>query len=240
MSLDPVFWAPQGGSDADATESRALVSHDPESYASSLGIHMLMEGTHDFRLKSGASFRVYASPWTPIHGVSAFQYPTREDRFNTKDAGDAPEWSVNVANDASVIPGYEDERVDIVMVHGPMKSVLDDTPDGRSAGCEHLRRAIARAKPKLLCHGHIHCAYGAQRVRYKSDQADPIVPIAKEWVGKNQAKRKGYAAIPPGSTEEWNNSWKDGKIGQTLCLNAAISDDEGRVGNWPWVVCMDL
>lgn len=240
LSLDAAYWASEGGSAADAASSRALVSRDPGSYASSLGIHVLDEGTHDFVLASGASLRVYASPYTPENGFSAFQYPSKEDRYNPKDDR-APEHSRNVASAESVIPGYEEEerRVDVVMTHGPMRYVLDDTGRG-SGGCEHLRRAIARAKPKLMCFGHVHPGWGAERVKYEDSKEDPIVSVAKEWVGKNQAKLKGYAALPPTSAEDWKDSWKDGRIGQTLCVNAAIVDDTGGPGNWPWLVDMDL
>lgn len=125
------------------------------------------------------------------------------------------------------------------MTHGPPQYILDSTPDGRSAGCEHLRRALERTKPTLHYFGHIHKSYRAQRVEYKEmstrkEGEDLIIPIAKEWVGKNQAKKKGFASLPPGSLE----SFRAG--GQTLCINAAMEGEQGKLENAPWIVDLDF
>jgi hypothetical protein len=129
----------------------------------------------------------------------AFQpFSSNRDRFNQPNV--TPSWAENAGNKMSVIP----EGVDIVMTHGPPQYVLDRTADGSSAGCEHLRRAIARVRPRMHCFGHVHKGYGAQRVWYDDDDRkklnegdDHMVPLPQEWVGKNQAKRKGYASLPP-------------------------------------------
>lgn len=130
------------------------------------------------------------------------------------------------------------------MTHGPPKYILDDTGDGRSAGCEHLRRAIARVKPRLHCFGHIHKGYGAQRVEFDTtkavkdkktgDEFDPIVSFGKEWVGPNQSRRKGYASLSQGSAEAFRT--RD----QTLLVNASIVNEDGKSLNAPWIVELDL
>jgi predicted phosphodiesterase len=192
IALDKQYYLAEGGLEADVGKAHALISPEAGSEASKSGVTFLSEGTYRFTLSSGATFRVYASPQTPAYGASAFQYPTNEDRFNC--AGSAPTWAKNVGTESSIIPN----DVDIVMTHGPMKYILDTTADGQSAGCEHLRRAIERVKPKLHCFGHIHTGHGAQRVEYASGSktegdSDTINPLQKEWVGKNQAAKKGYA-----------------------------------------------
>ena len=118
------------------------------------------------------------------------------------------------------------------MTHGPPKYILDATPDGRSAGCEHSRRAIERVKPKLHCFWHVHGGYGAQGLEFsdkpsKKTESDSTVPLTKEWVGKNQAKKRGYASLPPGSME----SYREGR--QILCVNAAMEGDQGVLENAP-------
>jgi hypothetical protein len=106
------------------------------------GVTFLHEGVHAFNLKSGASFKVYASPYTPEFGGWAFQDKINEDRFNP--GSETPDGTINIATDSSIIP-----PVDIVMTHGPAKYILDDTPSD-SAGSEHLRRALCRAQPRIF------------------------------------------------------------------------------------------
>jgi predicted phosphodiesterase len=227
ISLDKEYYLAEGGQPAKYEESRALV-FGPDSEAKRNGVTYLDEGIRKFELRSGATFRIYTSQWTPKYGSSAFQYPTSEDRFNST----SPAWANNVATEQSLIPN----DVDIIMTHGPPKYVLDDTGDGGSAGCEHLRRAIARVKPRIHCFGHVHRGYGAQRIRFdtsKKDGTDSIVPLSKEWVGKNQAKKKGYASLPPSSAEAFRTSQ------QTLMINAAIENEE-EGNNMPWLVDLDL
>jgi hypothetical protein len=229
ISLDAEYFLSEGGSEAQHLEAKSLIS-GAESLASELGITFLSEGTHTFSLRNGAEFKVYASPFTPRYGTSAFQYQSKEDRFNPSE--NTPEWSENVSTERSRIQ----EGVDIVMTHGPPQYILDAAGDGRSAGCEHLRRAIARVKPRLHCFGHLHKGYGAQRIEFssKKNNDDAIKPLEKEWVGKNQAKRKGFSCLPPGPLEKWSRG------GQTLCVNAAIMDEEGEPTNMPWVVDMEF
>ncbi|ORY19798.1 hypothetical protein BCR34DRAFT_620814 [Clohesyomyces aquaticus] len=159
------------GSEVNCQESLSLVQ-GPDPEASNSGITFLEEGTNKFTLKSGASFTVYASPYMPKYGPSAFQYASREDRYN-------PPTALIIL-----------EGIGIVMTHGPPQYILERTSDGRSAGCEHLRRAIAGQNHECTALG---------------------------WVGKNQAKRKGYACLSPGATEAFKSDES-----QTLMVNAAI------------------
>lgn len=233
IALDKQYYLAEGGSETDVGKAHALISPEAGSEASKSGVTFLAEGTYRLTLSSGATFRIYASPQTLAYGASAFQYPTNEDRFNC--ASSTPAWAKNVGTESSIIPN----DVDIVMTHGPMKYILDATADGRSVGCEHLRRAIERVKPKLHCFGHIHTGYGAQRVEYASGSkierdSDTIKPMQREFVGKNQAARKGYAILPPGSEEDFHRSK------QTLCINAAMEGEKGVLENAPWLVQLDL
>jgi hypothetical protein len=210
-----------------------MVAPDASSKASKAGVTFLQEGTHTFTLSTGATFTIYSSPYTPSYESSGFQYPTNEDRYNP--AGNSPSWAQSTGTKSSIIPA----DVGIFMTHGLPKYILDATPGGRTAGCEHLRRAMERVKPQLHCFGHVHGSYGAQRVEFsdkpsKKKDINSIRPLAKEWVGKNQAKKKGFASLPPGSMEDF----REGK--QTLCVNAAMEGEQGVLENAPWVVDLDL
>lgn len=123
VSLDRTFYLSEGGGEADVGKAYALISPEADSEASKNGVTFLEEGTHTFTLSSGASFIIFASPYTPTHGVWAFQYPSGEDRFNY--AYETPLWAQNVGTETSVIPN----GVDIVMTHGPPQYVLDATSD---------------------------------------------------------------------------------------------------------------
>jgi hypothetical protein len=121
------------------------------------------------------------------------------------------------------------------MTHGPPQYILDRTFDGRAGGCPHLARAIARVTPKLHVFGHVHNGYGAQRIEQPTCEAtnDELGMLPAEFVGVNQSKRRGFAALSPGSAEQWKTA------GQTLYLNAALVGNEGLI-NWPWKVEMEL
>ncbi|KAF1975461.1 ser/Thr protein phosphatase family protein [Bimuria novae-zelandiae CBS 107.79] len=202
----------EGGTEENHLKARSLLSTP--------SIRFLEEGTHEFTLKSGAHFKIYISPFTPKYGASPFQYPSNEDRFN--EAENTPSWAKDVGSESSVIPSGA--GVDIM---GAM-------------GCEHLRRAISRVRPRLHCFGHVHTGYGARRVRYDDkrrggDDLDRMDPLPQEWVGKNQMKRKGYASLPPGSAEAFKKN-----AGETLAVNAAVVDGEGKPEDRPWLVELDL
>ncbi|KAF2002635.1 Metallo-dependent phosphatase [Amniculicola lignicola CBS 123094] len=219
ISLDKEYYTSEGGSEKDSEKS---------------GVTFLNEGTHEFTVESGASFTLYASPYTPKYGASAFQYESREDRYNPPTI--TPAWGKNVGNQVSTIP----EGIDIVMTHGPPQYILDRTGDGRNAGCEHLRRAIVRTRPRLHCFGHVHSGYGAQRIQYGSTikntgERDTITTLPPEWVGRNQAKRKGYACLSPGAAEAFKRDKN-----QTLTVNAAIMDGNNEPKNMPWIVDLEL
>ncbi|KAJ3484134.1 hypothetical protein NLG97_g7131 [Lecanicillium saksenae] len=89
---------------------------------------------------NGRSIKVYGSPWTPMFGNWAFQYP--EVRVV---------WPDSVPHD-----------IDILLTHGPPKGHLDD----QGKGCAQLLKEISRVRPKLVVFGHIHVARGREEVHY--------------------------------------------------------------------------
>jgi len=78
------------------------------------------------------------------------------------------DWAWNVLR-GPAIKKYWDmipDDTNIVVTHGPPHGVLDKvhpgTPWEDSVGCEELKKAMARVKPKLMVFGHIHEGYGCQ------------------------------------------------------------------------------
>ncbi|KAL8938253.1 MAG: hypothetical protein Q9216_003993 [Gyalolechia sp. 2 TL-2023] len=117
--------------------------------AKAAGIIFLEEGTHQFSLNNGAALTVYASPWTPSFGDCGFRYPPDEGH----------EFSIP-------------EGVDVVITHGPPKGIMDYTDDRKRAGCPNLFSAIARARPRLACFGHIHEGWGAKLVTWRDQPSE--------------------------------------------------------------------
>lgn len=112
--------------------------------ARAAGIVFLDEGTHTFTLENGALLTVYASPYTPALGAWGFRYHLER------------------GHDFSI-----GEGVDVLITHGPSKGIMDFTYGRERAGCSDLFAAVAQAKPRLHCFGHIHEGWGAKLVSWR-------------------------------------------------------------------------
>ncbi len=55
---------------------------------------------------------------------------------------------------------------DIVVTHTPPKLHCDETRERLATGCESLRAALWRIRPRLAVCGHVHEARGAERIRW--------------------------------------------------------------------------
>lgn len=126
--------------------------------AKDAGITYLEEGNYTFILSNGATFRVYASPYTVGSGGWAFPYQPYEDRFN----------DASQTNQTSIATNPVLSGVDIVMTHGPPHTILDQV-DGQHLGCPNLLRAVSKTRPLMHCFGHIHEGHGANIVPWKDD-----------------------------------------------------------------------
>ncbi|KAI1264768.1 Metallo-dependent phosphatase-like protein [Xylariaceae sp. FL1019] len=201
VSLDPAWWDYSLDKHDDPDEpiyARALFTEEKDK-----GIHLLDEGTHTFRLRNGTSFTIYCSPYTPEFNRFAFAYFPDEDRFN---------------NGENPIP----EGVDIVMTHGPpevsqedSRWELDRSSKGEHCGCPKLFKAIARARPKLHCFGHIHEGHGAQVI---------------DWSTNTLRAREEHRNLKISEAAE----------NETLFVNAAITTRKLEPNNEPWIVDLEL
>ena len=259
VDLDETFYTSQGGSLGDCLKVKQLWAAQRSE-----GILLLSEGLHQLTLHNGATFTIYASPWTPKHGVSAFQYDASEDRYNHDGHSHPSSWTISTATSKTAIPTFPE--LDIIMTHGPPCYILDESENGLNVGCEHLRRALARARPRLHCFGHVHNSWGAARIVYcephsfrSSDEdrvkegafdshddqiddldslggaqnEDGIIQLPPVFIGKNQSRKRGYASI---SVEDVGSN----RSRETLLINAAVINDDGKPRNPPWLVKMHL
>ncbi|KAG0642496.1 Metallo-dependent phosphatase-like protein [Tuber brumale] len=191
---------------------------DPSQLFASLpsNIHYLDEESRTFTLSSGATFKVYGSPWTPEFGFWAFNYPHDIDRWNP----DTTRRRNKTAVDRDPIP----EDTDILITHGPPQGLHDSVYSGRqNVGCPHLRRAIERIRPRLHVFGHIHEGHGVTRVTWKEggggEEKRMTVPVlgAKDMV----ALAKSSGACPALEVDVS----KSGEVlaeNETLVVNASI------------------
>ena len=131
--------------------------------ARAAGVVYLDEGTHRLRLANGARLAVYASPYTPAFGSPAFQYAGGGGR----DLFAIPPRTSDGDGDGGVGVG-----VDVVVTHGPPRGIRDRSSVSRGhAGSPELWAAVARARPRLHCFGHIHEGWGAEVVAWRSPLA---------------------------------------------------------------------
>ncbi|KAL2821342.1 40S ribosomal protein S8e [Aspergillus cavernicola] len=185
------------------------------------GIRYIEEGTHTFSVPStGARFTVYASPYTPEFCRWAFAYPRGEDR---------------------IIPSYP--GVDILLTHGPPHGILDQVVgSGESVGCEHLYRAVARARPALHVFGHIHEGYGGRRVGWDIDSGpqagtgSETKKIEEVVLDEEKVMEEGRAYVDLSSGSE--RPLRRGE--ETLFVNASVVTVEYQALNAPWVLDLDL
>ena len=187
--------------------------------AQAAGIVYLVEGEMTFALKNGATFTIYANAWQPEFCNWAFGYPREQDRFNPSPAG---------AEFQAPHP-VPDNGIDIMITHGPPLHILDKTRTGEDVGCEHLRRAVERVKPRLHCFGHIHEDWGA---------------VVKDWTKEERDSEDQIECPPQDELVEKMSAYYDatglqpGK--ETLFVNASIMTVRYKPSQAPWVVDLIL
>ncbi|KAI1390526.1 Metallo-dependent phosphatase [Hypoxylon trugodes] len=93
-------------------------------------------------------FSVFGSPFIPSCGKWAFQYP-REDSTVAE----------RIWNDIPL-------DTDILITHGPVRAHGDESRHREAKGCEILRQAVWRVRPRIALCGHVHEARGVHRVRW--------------------------------------------------------------------------
>jgi Icc-related predicted phosphoesterase len=85
--------------------------------------------------------KFWGSPWQPEFCNWAFNLPRNSQRLIDK-------WAECPLD------------TDVVISHGPPKTILDLNSQGTMCGCEVLLQRIAEVQPKVHCFGHIHHSHG--------------------------------------------------------------------------------
>lgn len=252
-ALDAAFWQqPQQPGEM------CLGPHDPSHREEALAllddakedgvVYLGEQGAYSFPLANGAVLRIYASPHTPAYGVWGFQYdPDKGHDFQ--------------------IPA----GIDVAMTHGPPRDVLDtagfDYPQysmaTTRAGCPGLFEAVARARPRVHCFGHIHEAWGAYRAVWKETHTREKKDTAEEAIDRERSKDiavladiKPRTVLDPPATAaqaaqlmEWSRQQGvhidleaegERRGEETWFINAAIQGYREKPSQLPFVVDMML
>jgi predicted phosphohydrolase len=216
----------------DFCEARAMFETEATRAA---GLVFLDEGNHTFQLANGASLSVYASPYTASKSCTwGFQYRPSEDHV----------WDIK-------------PNTDIVITHSPPHGFLDYTENKTRAGIPSLFAAVAHAKPKMHCFGHIHEAWGAKFVAWRetygeipthftaidNNRSELVESLASLRVGKFDTPE--FASEKAARREKYNDQGcctitQSLEHEQTLFVNAAIEGPAEGVQQHPWVVELDL
>ena len=75
-------------------------------------------------------------------------------------------WAFNRKRGATINKHWDliPEHTDVLITHGPPYMILDRCNDGARVGCQDLLNKVRRVKPRIHAFGHIHEAYGTQRI----------------------------------------------------------------------------
>lgn len=258
ISLDPgYFYSPAGSLHRPRRVNRDVIEDPEESPAEirrlytspeavEAGIRYLDEGSYTFRVPStGATLRVYASPYQPEFCRWAFGYPRHVDRFNPPRPDLETETGSGGARGKPENPVPDFPNVDVMLTHGPPMGILDETfRRGERVGCEHLLTAVKRARPRMHVFGHIHEAYGAGRMDWE------VVKEGSDSVSGPADAGAGFQGIKtdPEEVLEHRCAYHDAsstgrplRFGdETLFVNASVVTLRYQPLNAPWLVDLDL
>ena len=167
------------------------------------------------------TFKIFGSPYSPANGMWAFAYN---------------------ADEAKHIWDPIPPDADFVLTHTPLKYYNDLTTSGR--GCEDLRKALWRIRPRLAICGHVHEERGAERVRWNLEDVKHETMVER-WDDPGRGNKK--ISLVDLTAEGPYPLDNDGKLDrrETCIVNAAIAASSyphtgGKKFNKPIVVDIDL
>ncbi|KAM3509308.1 hypothetical protein MY10362_000643 [Beauveria mimosiformis] len=165
ITLDTAFYARHGhqfhNKNVESPEEcQALIKNCPS-------LTYLQHETATIRLSSPTGprteFTVFGSPLAPAFRNWAFYYPPYNPQSPCDDAETVDGGVEHRASPWDDIPA----SADIVVTHTPPRGHCDDRGGvDRPSGCEALRRALWRVRPRLAVCGHIHEGRGVSRVSW--------------------------------------------------------------------------
>ncbi|KUI61071.1 Metallophosphoesterase domain-containing protein 1 [Cytospora mali] len=165
VTLDKGFYAEYGSYFHNQTPQspeaciNLLTSSPTITYLNHSSVTITMDKHPSLRTR----FRVFGSPYSPKIGMWAFGY----DKTSPDDPTGTEPGTASGLPSAESLWSTIPLDTDIVITHTPSYTHCDESTSKRRAlGCEDLRRALWRVRPKLAVCGHVHEGRGAERVRW--------------------------------------------------------------------------
>lgn len=165
VTLDKTFYAEFGSYFHNQTPQspeaciNLLASSPTITYLNHSSATIIMDKHPSLKTK----FTVFGSPYSPKNGMWAFGYDKQSPGAPTETEPEPAGGPSSAKELWSEIPLGSD----IVVTHTPPYTHCDESTSRRRAlGCEDLRQALWRVRPKLAVCGHVHEGRGAERVRW--------------------------------------------------------------------------
>ena len=129
---------------------------------------IFIAGNHDFyfedyspdfiQKKLTSNCHYLCNSGVEIEGVKIWGSPVTPTFFN---------WAFNVDRGKPIQKYWNmiPSDTDILLTHGPAGGILDRTTSNINAGCDNLLKTVNKVKPKFHLFGHIHEAYGKEKVK---------------------------------------------------------------------------
>ncbi|KAK2069433.1 hypothetical protein P8C59_004017 [Phyllachora maydis] len=175
ITLDRDFYTEHGAyfhnqAPQDPSQCLSLLTSSPS-------VTYLAHSSATVRLSSAAgprtTFTVFGSPYSPRDGLWAFAYDRSTPTPSSAPAPAAALASATASPARPALPAAANLwsaiplATDILVTHAPPRAHGDECATrGRALGCEDLRRALWRVRPRLHVCGHVHEGRGAARVRW--------------------------------------------------------------------------
>jgi len=141
------------------------------------------------------AFKVFGSPYSPARGLWGFGYPPGQ---------------------ASGLWDQIPLDTDVLVTHTPPKYHCDESRTRGAIGCETLREALWRVRPRLAVCGHVHEGRGVETVQW--DLSSPNVKY------KEQTTRYW---TDPGTGNKQSLVDLTRRAGKALANDGSIEDDYG-------------
>jgi hypothetical protein len=214
ITLDSEFYAQYGSyfhnqQPQDPTECQQLLNKSPS-------ILWLKHEAATIKLESPTgprtTFKIFGSPYSPENGMWAFRYTPEE----------AAQFWDRIPLDS-----------DIVVTHTPPKYHRDETAQRRAAGCEGLRNALWRVRPRVAICGHVHEGRGAERVRWDLESSNLKYKEEKIEPWEDPGRDNKKISIVDLTSKAGRALDNDGSIGQVPSLMPNLTTSQTPFPTYP-------
>ena len=163
------------------------------------------------------AFKVFGSPYSP---------------------GDTDRWAFRYPPDSTTASGLWNQipgDADVVVTHTPPWGHCDNNY-GENIGCETLRRALWRVRPRLTVCGHVHSSRGYDRVWWDIadsegfgelySESGTLPPLGSKKQNLVDLTGRKQRRLCNDGTMDWSSSQDNSKTG-----SAAVSEPTASAGN---------